>query len=393
MTADNPYNIKKEVDKSQQQEFTRILELVQREARDVAALKDKNRPLRRRLPTRQSLLKSPSDSSVPATPSHTHAHTRAPISLVDIEKAQEEKAKKLYMSAPLSQEFAAIPDYYYTIQDLNQVSTLKQKLSHVQVQAPSIRDLIPVKKLLHTRRSKRCRKCDQLLIKPDLNFAAKIEFKRLRIAYTTLPRVMVARALQVVERGIMAELVIVNPLHTIAELTFSSVQLPFHNSQLLETPPATFILGLPEEDDDEENADVLAARKAQDDPRFILRRAKNKICLVITIVPTASAERTQFGLGVSVQFQDATAVSQTTSFRLDFDFLFPSHLQHNGRQQLWSVRQIRTSQTRSPRRGRCGQILRRATFRLERVPAKQGAYNWCSFLDPEVQIRGSGVAL
>lgn len=34
-----------------------------------------------------------------------------------------------------------------------------------------------------------------------------------------------------------------------------------------------------------------------------------------------------------------------------------------------------------------------ALLGLERVPAEQGAYNWCSLLDSEMQIRGSSAAL
>lgn len=318
MTADNPYNIKKEVDKSQHQEFTRVLELVQREARDVAALKDKNRP-RRRLPTRQTLLTSPSVGTVGSAHAHAHAAPRPPISLADIEKTQDDKLKKLYTFPPITESFETILDHLYNITDLNQVSTLQQRFSHLQVQPPFIKDLVPMKKLLHTRRSKRCRKCDQLLIKPDLNFAAKIEFKRLRIAYATLPRTMIARPFQASENGLVAELAITNPLHTTAELRFSASELPHHTTKVLEMPPDTFIAGLPEEDEEDEHLEELTARQAADNPKFIVRRVKNKLFLLVTLALTDS-ERVKFGLAISVQFQDATAGGQTTNFRLDFDF-------------------------------------------------------------------------
>ena len=103
-----------------------------------------------------------------------------------------------------------------------------------------------------------------------------------------------------------------------------------------------------------------------------------------------------------------------------------SRPQHNGRQHLWSTRQIRWSQTRPPRhviKNRCAHFSRTdlpgeaaagkfsvvlrfvcifscsrtsvsptysllPPLGLERVPAEQGAYSWCS-----VQIRGSGSAM
>ncbi len=105
------------------------MELVQREARDIAALKDKNRPLRRRLPTRQSLL-SPGNTSAGTPQSrtpvsnplsrHYFALTPLKVGLPTIEKAQEEKEQKLNTFPEVSAEFEVIPDYYYDIKDLNQ---------------------------------------------------------------------------------------------------------------------------------------------------------------------------------------------------------------------------------------------------------------------------------
>eukprot|EP00026_Physarum_polycephalum_P009170 Phypoly_transcript_09282.p1 GENE.Phypoly_transcript_09282~~Phypoly_transcript_09282.p1 ORF type:complete len:402 (+),score=57.80 Phypoly_transcript_09282:164-1207(+) len=318
MTADNPYNIKREFDKTHQQEYTRVLELVQREAREIAALKDKNRPLgRRRLPTRQSLLSTPSASNVSAT------QTRVPITLQDIDKQQEEKETKMLHFPEVSDSDISdpIPDYYYDVKDLSQITTLQQRHANLHVHAPFLSNLVPVKKLLHTRRSKRCRKCDQLLIKPDLNFEiAKVEFKRLRIAYTVLPRVMVVKPLKVTDDKIPVEILIKNPMHTLIDLSFDFGSLPHHNAKVAEVPPATFVPGIPEEDEEEESADIKT-RKEADSAQFVVQRMKNKLNLQFVLTPEASInDRVKFGLGMTLKYQDTTGGSQTNTFTLDFDF-------------------------------------------------------------------------
>jgi len=323
MTADNPYNLKKEFDKAPQAEYTRVLELVQREAREIAALKDKNRPLgRRRLPTRQSLLSAHSTSSVASS------QARVPITLPEVEKQQEEKEAKINNFPTISESDISdpIPDYYYDVKDLNQITTLQQRQANLHVHAPFLMNLIPVKKLLHTRRSKRCRACDQLLIKPDLNFEiAKVEFKRLRVAYTVLPRVMVVRPLKVTDgKNVAVELLIKNPMHTLIDLTFNLASLSHHTATVVEVPPPTFVPGIQEEDDEEESAEIKT-RKEADDAKFIVQRAKNKLNLQFALVLSDQpenpvADRIKFGLGVVLKYQDTTGGSQTNTFKLDFDF-------------------------------------------------------------------------
>lgn len=78
-------------------------------------MKDKNRPLRRRIPARSLLSPSPSAGSITAA-----QHARVPVSLADVEKALEDKTKKLSVAADIAEEFESISDYCYDTKDLNQ---------------------------------------------------------------------------------------------------------------------------------------------------------------------------------------------------------------------------------------------------------------------------------
>jgi len=61
--------------------------------------------------------------------------------------------------------------------NLNLVTNLQQRFLQMAVQPVHITQLMPKRKQLLTRRSKHCRRCDKLLVKPDLS-PAKIDFQK-----------------------------------------------------------------------------------------------------------------------------------------------------------------------------------------------------------------------
>jgi len=74
--------------------------------------------------------------------------------------------------------------------NMNQVTTLDQRLVQLDVQPVSSKDLFPRHKYLMIKRSQRCRKCEHNLSKPEYN-PTSIKFKIQLAAYYHIPEVII----------------------------------------------------------------------------------------------------------------------------------------------------------------------------------------------------------
>ncbi|KAM9985459.1 hypothetical protein ACTFIZ_009002 [Dictyostelium cf. discoideum] len=148
------------------------------------------------------------------------------------------------------------------IKDCDEISNLMQRYHQVSNQCKELKGLIPQHRQLLTRRSKRCKRCDRLLVKPDIN-PGKIEFKRSHFAYSYIPRVTISKIQWIDQDLFQVFLTFTNPLHSYIFMSFpmeikgSMVSLD-DNSQLVDLyTNETFISGLLDEIDDNEKEAII----------------------------------------------------------------------------------------------------------------------------------------
>ncbi|KAN0028304.1 hypothetical protein ACTFIV_010145 [Dictyostelium citrinum] len=152
------------------------------------------------------------------------------------------------------------------IKDCDEISNLMQRYHQVSNQCEQLKGLIPQHRQLLTRRSKRCKRCDRLLVKPDIN-PGKIEFKRSHFAYSYIPRVTISKIQWIDQDLFQVFLTFTNPLHSYIFMSFpmeikgSMVSLD-DNSQLVDLyTNETFISGLLDEIDDNEKEAIIGQLK------------------------------------------------------------------------------------------------------------------------------------
>ncbi|CAH2071923.1 unnamed protein product, partial [Iphiclides podalirius] len=90
-----------------------------------------------------------------------------------------------------SAEVEQLPEEFYTKElNLNQMTSMSQRLASPEWQPSSVSRLHPIAKLLSVKRSQRCRACDHNLTKPEYN-PGSIKFKIELLAYYHVPEVKI----------------------------------------------------------------------------------------------------------------------------------------------------------------------------------------------------------
>ncbi|KAN0052725.1 hypothetical protein ACTA71_006829 [Dictyostelium dimigraforme] len=148
------------------------------------------------------------------------------------------------------------------IKDCDEISNLMQRYHQVSNQCKELKRLIPQHRQLLTRRSKRCKRCDRLLVKPDIN-PGKIEFKRSHFAYSYIPRITISKIQWISQDLFQVFLTFTNPLTSYIFMSFpmeikgSMVSLD-DNSQLVDLyTNETFISDILDEIDDNEKEAII----------------------------------------------------------------------------------------------------------------------------------------
>ncbi|KYQ99676.1 dynactin 62 kDa subunit [Tieghemostelium lacteum] len=194
-----------------------------------------------------------------------------------------------------------IPFGMYSLKDTDEITGLDQRFRQIQIggapggnSSGGLDHLVPQHKYLLTRRSKRCKRCDRLLMKPDIK-PDKTEFKRQHFAFSLVPRVTVQKCLWTDLDMFELFLTITNPQHSHmfiyfpqkAKTSFSSVD---DNSQPIDIlPTETFVNGLLDEIDDQDKEVYIQQLKIKDSTRYIVERKDNKLILrlFVKVVPSA----------------------------------------------------------------------------------------------------------
>ncbi|EGG15244.1 dynactin 62 kDa subunit [Cavenderia fasciculata] len=186
-------------------------------------------------------------------------------------------------------------DALLAIDNANKINGLGQRFANQQ-QGPLLSNakqeqLAPQHKQLLTRRSKRCRRCDKLLAKPDIN-PAKTEFKRQHFAFSYVPRVVVSRAIWLEKDVCNVQIQFTNPLHSYLFICFfkqvkdSDNTLQIYGSKddnaiPIEMLTETYIGGILDETDDKDNQALQQLKDAEISmhSRFVIDRKDNKVTL------------------------------------------------------------------------------------------------------------------
>lgn len=119
-----------------------------------------------------------------ATPNSSEA-VLLPIKWQDVDKTLEEKQKKLGHQTKATTTDSHSHQTNTIPRDPSVVSTLPQRLRQSS-QSREVTELLPRRKHLLTRISKKCKVCDKALVKPDIS-PAKVAFSRKHIALLYVP--------------------------------------------------------------------------------------------------------------------------------------------------------------------------------------------------------------
>eukprot|EP01133_Synstelium_polycarpum_P014575 gene14575-17229_t len=218
-----------------------------------------------------------------------------PVTVGDVDDMQATRSQARVFSEvdPTTVDDDHVSEELLTLENAEGICSLSQRLLQSSPKH-MINSLIPVHRHLLTRRSKRCRRCDKLLVKPDIN-PAKTEFKRQHFAFSYVPRVSVVRAVWEASDLFTVSLLLTNPLHSTLFLAIAaednrpiSAMSTADNSRVLDHVTETYIGGLLDETDDKESG-VLQQLKANENAAYVVDRKDNKLTLKFVLkagIPT-----------------------------------------------------------------------------------------------------------
>jgi len=237
-----------------------------------------------------------------------------PISLDDLEKNLE--TKENLRSRVVHEDAGVIEENLDDIRkltDINSVATLQQSLTQTTILPKKTSQILPKRKLLLTRRSKYCSKCDKLLIKPDLN-STKIEFKRQHIAISYIPKFSIASLFPISATGeSMLNLKISNPVHSIMTITIKKHPFSGQTAEVDLNLESTF-LSPKDHDDEDENIEIKSLKSK--DEKVIIERKSNWMTMQLPI--KIKSDVAKFILEISAKFK-GTSGDQSCSFLLNFN--------------------------------------------------------------------------
>ncbi|XP_034245300.1 dynactin subunit 4 [Thrips palmi] len=264
-----------------------------------------------------------------------------------------------FQPAVAKEEVASLPESIFTEElDIDQVTTLTQRLAQPETQPESIVDLIPSCKHLCTKRSQRCRGCEHNVSKPDLN-PSSIKFKIQHAASFHVPEVRLV-SVQPLIGSKECEIVIVfsNPSQQPTTISFITLEeaeaeaqehtevtpdtsvpqgeAPPSLSSLTRSPPvmeeprpvsiavtgdvnlptADVEIVLAPKDDAAEYDDSSDTQQFHDDPQIVVHRRANKASLRLTVIPHAdkAGQNCTIGFGFRYTYINRISTPASASF-------------------------------------------------------------------------------
>lgn len=134
-------------------------------------------------------------------------------------------------SSVASSDVPELPDNIFTQPlNLNQITTLRQRLNNPAQQPEAVANLYPQHKSLSIKRSVRCRMCEHYVIKPEFN-PISIKYRIHLLANYHVPEVRLMKKYQLKE-GMSAQVLLkfINP--TMHDMQITIVQLPSEDEEI-----------------------------------------------------------------------------------------------------------------------------------------------------------------
>lgn len=239
--------------------------------------------------------------------------------------------------AVASAEVEELPEDIFTKPvDINKITTLEQRLQHLDVQAEYVHELRPQRRQFLVKRSQRCRVCEHSLSKPDLCLQS-VKFKIQFAAFYYVPEVRIVTC-EPLRPGKSSELLLKfrNPTQHQTQITLlpldssmtpvavadekdelkqENVEQDSESPNLLPSivrqvpiavkmkpinvhPNADLVLPhssliLPPRDDIAEYDDTSDTHNFQDDPKLVVWRKDNKAVIKLHITPDENVEESE----------------------------------------------------------------------------------------------------
>lgn len=177
--------------------------------------------------------------------------------------------------------------------DLEEVPTLEQQLRDPVFQPEHSKDLAPSQLCLTGKKLHRCKGCEHILMKAELNLSS-IRFKIQQVAIHSFPQIRIAESLSSSSTTTVGEekrevvLSVNNPLNYGVTVTFSQC-LPEETKRVKELlasvslPEGEFFLS--PNDDVVELLDGEGDTEIKDDPQFVYQRLPGKLFLKFQVTP------------------------------------------------------------------------------------------------------------
>lgn len=206
---------------------------------------------------------------------------------------------KVKEMAAIAEDPQPPPDELYTQEvNLEEVPTLQQQLKDPVYQPQNSSDLWPRQLRLTGKKLHRCKGCDHILMKAEMNLSS-IRFKIQQAALNTFPQVRIAE-LRSLKTGTANEVLlsVTNPLNSGTKVSFSQCSPEFlkrikETLTPVTTPEGQFYL-TPNDD----VVDILDGETElegdKDDPEFIYKRLPGKLFLKFRVTPELSTEKVYF---------------------------------------------------------------------------------------------------
>ena len=219
------------------------------------------------------------------------------------------KAKVEGMAAVAGEPEPPSEDLYEKELNLEEMPSLRQQLQDPVYQPQNNADLWPCQLRLTGKKLHRCKGCDHILMKAEMNLSS-IRFKIQQAAIHSFPQIRIAES-PGLKVGVEAEVIlsITNPLNYAVTVTFQ--QCP--EKQLSRIKESLTPVILPEGEfhltPNDDVVDLLEGEsesEIKDDPQYVLQRLPGKVFLKFHVTPEVSTEAVR--VAFSMQFGHKSTV-------------------------------------------------------------------------------------
>lgn len=214
---------------------------------------------------------------------------------------------KVKEMAAVAEDPSPIPDDLYKQEvDLEEIPTLQQQLKDPVYQPENSADLWPCQLRLTGKKLHRCKGCDHILMKAEMNLSS-IRFKIQQAALHNFPRIRIAEFPSLISGAAnKVVLSITNPLNYSITISFSQCS----SEQLAHIKETLAAVSVPEgkfcltpNDDVVDLLEEEVESEIKDDPEFVSSRLPGKLFLKFSVTPDVLTEKVHFMFAMKFSYK------------------------------------------------------------------------------------------